>query len=428
MKKLSRGKTFLKEAGVLLVAAILVFTSMVTITMAQTTVTLYYHTGYNNNAIGFSGAMIWEGAILLTPLLGSYIGSPLTKVRWYQYDLSATAVVIKIYDVAPGVLPVPGSIDQIRAVAYSVSTTGWQEVDLTPAVITVAGRDLWVSIEFTQTEQGYPFGIDAGPAIDGKGDWIYYGGAWTETQGLGLDYNWCLEAILEVTNEAPVAVGDEYHVCFGSTSTFDVLANDYDHDSTVLLDSFTTPSAQGGIIVRDNGGTPLDASDDKLIYTAPTGFYSPPADTFTYWVSDGDTSVSAIVTVYVCCLEIGDIVVSPSDPDKLEVKITNHHSSENFNGGNPVRLWWNFTIEPDAPCCGCPSYLNLPYDGSHGYYMSSPSPQELNIAHGNSNEGECTVTGNAFFTLNVTAQVTKPGYECFCYKIVTGCRADLQLC
>ena len=161
---------------------------------------LYYHGGYDNNAIGFDGAIVWEGAMRLTPTeLGPYDGYDLTTVRWYQYDLMATSLQIKIYD--EGTSTQPGSL--LTSDSLTISTIGWQEFDLTLPVTVDASKDIWVSVEFDQTAAGFPFGVDAGPAIVEKGDFIYYSGAWTEIRLLNLDYNWCIEAKVVQTGPPP---------------------------------------------------------------------------------------------------------------------------------------------------------------------------------------------------------------------------------
>lgn len=83
-------------------------------------------------------------------------------------------------------------------------------------------------------------------------------------------------------------------------TTIDVLANDTHTGSiTVELGSFAAASTQGGSVALDDNGTPNDASDDKLVYSAPSSSFSG-TDTFVYVATDefGNTS-SATVTLNV---------------------------------------------------------------------------------------------------------------------------------
>ncbi|MGF3584392.1 MAG: OmpL47-type beta-barrel domain-containing protein [Thermoplasmatota archaeon] len=150
-----------------------------------------FHSGFNNNAIGFTGAMTWEGAMRLTPdELGGYSGWNITKINYYYYDSVSINGKVKIYH--GGTSTTPGALWE--EVSFTHSTPGLKETVL-PTPIPISGtEDIWVSIEWQQLAAGYPFGIDAGPAVDGKGDWIYFSGAWAEIQDYGLDYNWVLEA------------------------------------------------------------------------------------------------------------------------------------------------------------------------------------------------------------------------------------------
>jgi len=153
-----------------------------------------FHHGYNNNAVGFNGAMTWEGAMRLTPVeLSGYNGWNITTINYYYYDAVSINGKVKIYH--GGSPTVPGALWE--EVSFTQSTPGLKTTIL-PTPIPISGtEDIWVSIEWQQLAAGFPFGIDSGPAIDGKGDWIYYSGAWSEIQGLGLDYNWVLEALAE---------------------------------------------------------------------------------------------------------------------------------------------------------------------------------------------------------------------------------------
>ena len=92
----------------------------------------------------------------------------------------------------------------------------------------------------------------------------------------------------------------------------DVLFNDSDPDGdTLLLLSFDSASANGGVVTRLDNGTPGDTSDDDLLYTPAQDFNG--VDSYGYDVSDGVYTASAIVTVTVDPL--ADPPVAVDDPD-----------------------------------------------------------------------------------------------------------------
>ncbi len=89
-----------------------------------------------------------------------------------------------------------------------------------------------------------------------------------------------------VRNAPPGAAPDPATTTLSTPVEIPVLANDTDPNSDSLsISGFDTGSGHGGTVARDDNGTPLDPSDDRLVYTPPAGFKG--TDTFTYTVADG---------------------------------------------------------------------------------------------------------------------------------------------
>jgi hypothetical protein len=152
--------------------------------------TFYYH-GAQYTAIGYGGAATWEGAMRLTPdELGAYADWNITKINYYYYDSVSINGKVKIYH--GGTSTAPGALWE--EVNFTQSTPGLKQTVLPDPIPITGTEDIWVSIEWQQLAAGYPFGCDAGPAVDGKGDWIYDGSSWYEIQTIPLDYNWVVEA------------------------------------------------------------------------------------------------------------------------------------------------------------------------------------------------------------------------------------------
>lgn len=83
--------------------------------------------------------------------------------------------------------------------------------------------------------------------------------------------------------------------------------------ATPDLITFDTTSVSGGTVTRDDGGTPADFSDDKLIYVPAPNFFG--TDTFTYTMND-DSGLGAdsIGTVTVTVTAVNDKPVAQNDP------------------------------------------------------------------------------------------------------------------
>ncbi len=216
------------------------------------------------NAVGFSGALDWEGAMRLTPTeLGAYAGWNIIAISWYHWGTTGYSQNVKVYD--EGTPTSPGPV--LTTEPYTTSTQEWVRVDLSNPVTISGSGDLWCSIEISQTAADFVIGVDDGPAVDGKGDWIYYSGSWDELQNLGLDYNWHILAIVE---QAAVSFWDFETGWQGWTHTnglafpeaWDVLSSGYQSswtppdagDSTMWIDS---DSAGIGVLVQDTALSPV---------------------------------------------------------------------------------------------------------------------------------------------------------------------------
>ncbi|OQX12316.1 MAG: hypothetical protein BWK80_43840 [Desulfobacteraceae bacterium IS3] len=100
-----------------------------------------------------------------------------------------------------------------------------------------------------------------------------------------------------IPNNGPVALPDTALTDIGMPVTIDVLENDGDPNGNPLTITSVTKPANGTVVI-DNGGTPDDPSDDRVIYTPKPGFVG--TDSFDYTISDGlGGTATASVTVTV---------------------------------------------------------------------------------------------------------------------------------
>ena len=155
--------------------------------------TIHYD-GEPSGGIGLTGGGTFEAAIRLTPdELGPYDGWDLISALFYHWEGSMHSGQIKIYEA--GTSSEPGAL--ITSEPYSVTGQTWLRTDLTQSVTIDAAQDLWTSVEITHNAGQHPIGHDAGPAVQGKGDFVY-DGIWQELYLICscLDYNWNIRAIL----------------------------------------------------------------------------------------------------------------------------------------------------------------------------------------------------------------------------------------
>jgi len=155
---------------------------------------LHFDDGTNYNSIGLTSGGTFEAGIRLTPTeLADYAGDTIDLIHAH-YAMEKTfggmaSGKIKIYDA--GTSTAPG--DLLMEQAFTPPTTpSWFDVALDAPVAIDGAKDMWIMIEWTHGAGEYPAGCDAGPAVDGKGDWLGLSGTWVEAQIYGLDYNWNL--------------------------------------------------------------------------------------------------------------------------------------------------------------------------------------------------------------------------------------------
>jgi len=220
-------KKILKNASVLLITIVMVFSTMVVsadnqsakftkacendIQHSQTNNFLFdpdwihFDDGTNVDAIGLTSGGTFEFAIRITPTeLVEYDGYELTIVRWHHGYTSSPphSGTIKIY--AQGTSSKPGGL--ITSESFTVSSAGWFEIPLSNPPIIDASKDIWVSIRVTHAAGEYPAGVGPGPVVAGKGGWISLDGVNWEQLGIDyptLNYNWNIWAKLEMPSEPP---------------------------------------------------------------------------------------------------------------------------------------------------------------------------------------------------------------------------------
>lgn len=169
----------------------------------------YYDPESLLNVIGVGAVMKWQSAIRLTQEeLSPYTGWTLTKVNaGYSADNGQDQCDATVIIYGEGDETHPGAVLQ-NDTTYHFDSSGVTTIPLVTPLVLGSYNELWISIEWYQTDVSvYLALMDAGPAVDGKGDWGFDGN-WSELQIYDLDYNWAIGAIVEGEGNAQLTIGN----------------------------------------------------------------------------------------------------------------------------------------------------------------------------------------------------------------------------
>jgi len=166
----------------------------------------------------------------------------------------------------------------------------WNLVFLNTPVAIPANGELWFGYNIN-TQGGYPGGCDAGPAVGGKGNMIYFNGAWQPLTALAatLNYNWSIKAFAQegvVAKNAPLPIVVQDYSEFVSNG---VLAL-----APIAKSKNPQRAVTGFRVFRD--GTLISTINDPAVVTYTD--MDLPNGTYTYGVSAVHTNgVSAPATI-----------------------------------------------------------------------------------------------------------------------------------
>ncbi len=159
---------------------------------------LYYDSGSNSTAIGTGTAASYEVAIKFpVSSIAEYAGMQIKHIKYFPRSAS-TAYTLKIWT-GNDASQAPSTVVYTQAVTPTANA--WNDITLsTPYWIT--GTDaLWVGYEAvvpSPSDNYYPLGCDAGPAVAGYGDLLYYSGFWASMFNFyGINSNWNIQAYVE---------------------------------------------------------------------------------------------------------------------------------------------------------------------------------------------------------------------------------------
>jgi hypothetical protein len=164
---------------------------------------IHWDDGANFTGIGVGDPVAWTAAIRFAAnYFPQYAGTSITQVSVFAQDDGYTDWVLKIWSGANA-----GTLLYTENVTDQINVGAWTTITLAMPVPYDVTKELWVGYTVTQTQDAFPAGCDAGPAVVGFGDKVTLDGVvWENISDYGLDYNWNIQAYVEVVDGAASSV------------------------------------------------------------------------------------------------------------------------------------------------------------------------------------------------------------------------------
>ncbi len=155
--------------------------------------------GENNDSIGTGGVADFDVAIRFpASVLQEYAGQSLYAMK--VWPAQAGTFTLKVW--TGGTAAAPGTL--VHSQPFTPVLDTYNQVTLTTPIAISGTEELWFGYN-CNVSGGYPAGCDAGPAVNGFGNMIYFSGAWSTLIDLAptLNYNWNIQGY--VGYSAPTA-------------------------------------------------------------------------------------------------------------------------------------------------------------------------------------------------------------------------------
>ena len=154
---------------------------------------IHWDDGINATSVGTGGQVEFEAAARWEPSqLVSYAGARITEVSFFP-KVEDAIYHIRIW--TGGNQYGPANMITDQPVTSFVSGE-WNIIELNSPVVPDISKNLWVGY-YVNAPGGFPAGCDDGPAVDGYGNMMNFGGWQTLLQiNPDLDYNWNIQAHL----------------------------------------------------------------------------------------------------------------------------------------------------------------------------------------------------------------------------------------
>jgi len=157
---------------------------------------IHWDSGEHTNNLGTSEASADEmiAAVRFEPQdISQYNNMYLTKVKFWPHAPNCE-YSIRVWQGGNQNAPGNQLLDQP---VFGIVIDQWNEVSLNVPVQIDATQELWFGIHYS-TSAGYPAGTDAGPAINYKGNMMWWDGEWTTLLNLSAtqDRNWNIQGFV----------------------------------------------------------------------------------------------------------------------------------------------------------------------------------------------------------------------------------------
>jgi len=157
---------------------------------------LSYDQGPNSAPI-FGAGVHLAAARFPSPLTEGFSGQNLDRIDFYLVRTPSNTK-IRVYD--EDTPTNPGTLLYEADVTSTVSPDSWNSHTLTED-LEISGRDLWIAIEFTHSDERNTIGCDIGPA-QSNGDWVLEGNqvewqTFRDFTNNAVDINWNIRGIIE---------------------------------------------------------------------------------------------------------------------------------------------------------------------------------------------------------------------------------------
>ncbi len=151
-----------------------------------------WDSGLNATSVGTGGAAFFEVAVRWDAAqIAALAGGQVTKIAFFPTSAGTADYRIRVWQ-GPNAATL--LVDQAVPV---VNLDEWNIIDVISPVPIDVNQELWIGLN-VNASGGWPPGCDAGPAIAGYGDMMYWDGAWRPMSlDYGLNYNWNIQGYVE---------------------------------------------------------------------------------------------------------------------------------------------------------------------------------------------------------------------------------------
>lgn len=201
-------------------------------------------------------------------------GAELTTVSFIPWVTGSNQFTIRIYTGGSGSPYNPGTLIYEQPVPVADLTEQvWNEITLTTPVPIPTTGEMWIGYQAVQITD-VPVGRCAGPALDGFGNVIHWGGAWGTLLGMAptMPFNWAIRNMASGAS-GPVMFTHTDYSEVGFTSFADAYARHSSHTTTEAVDfsNFSTTAIHAANdIAIVSGGSRASAERSGTIQTPTT--------------------------------------------------------------------------------------------------------------------------------------------------------------